>query len=106
MSRQRGEQAVAGAQNGATETSAGQLEAADDRLAEQVTAATNRFEILPALWNQAAANEDPEVMSDLMGSITPEKIAFNGDDARTPFGCSAKALFGPETAEIASAEPE
>ncbi len=49
---------------------------------------------------------DAEAGSDLLGSIASEKIVFDREGVRTPFGSAAKALFGPESHKTKDAEPQ
>jgi hypothetical protein len=70
-----------------------------------VTVAADLFKVLPAIWKEAMRRGDAEAASDLIGSIAPEKLVFDGEVVRTPFESTAKALFGPESQKIKNATP-
>lgn len=63
---------------------------------EDVRQAADLMEALPAVWRAAVAS-DPMVAHDLVGSIVPEGVTFEGGSVRTAFGASIVGLFGPKT---------
>ncbi len=77
----------------------------DNGLAEKITKAVDLFEALPRVWYSKVQNGDARGAWDLVGSIAPEKVVFDGEKVRTPFGSAAKRIFGPESQKIANAEP-
>src|SRR5690606_30184457 len=77
----------------------------DDGTARRMAVAADLFSMLSAVWEAAVSTGNAEAVSDLVGSIAPEKVAFDGEAVRTPFGSLAKAVFGPETQKTGAAEP-
>lgn len=73
---------------------------------EAVSAAAALLSALPAVWAQAEEEGDVEAMSDLLGSIIPEKVTFEDGAVRTPWGAAVSRLFRPEMQNAGSeAEP-
>ena len=66
-----------------------------------VSAATSLMEALPAVWARAQEEGDAEAMSDLLGSIIPEKVTYEDGAIRTPWGAAISRLFALKTADAA-----
>ncbi len=77
----------------------------DGTFARRVTAAADLFEALPYIYDAAVSADNPEAVSDLVGTVAPEKVVYDGETVRTPFGALAKELFGPETQKKKDTEP-
>ena len=76
------------------------LEHLNGDFATRVEIAADLFTILPNVWQTALEQENAEAASDLLGSIAPEKLVYDGEAVRTPFGSTAKGLFRPESQKM------
>ena len=78
----------------------------EDVSLDAVSAAAGLLSALPAVWTRAEEEGDAEAMSDLLGSIIPEKVTFEGGAVRTPWGAVVSRLFRPQMQNADSvAEP-
>lgn len=81
------------------------LERVDDSLSEGHKRACDLFEVIPVAWRRIRETASQNAVSDLMTSIIPGTFVYGDESVRTPFGCAAKALFGPKTQKLKDAGP-
>ena len=64
---------------------------------DDIVAAADLLEALPAVWSAAEAEGNAQALYDLIGSIAPSGFVYEGGSVRTPWGMAEIAAQAPET---------